>query len=64
MPRKSNKFQIDYFYMVIVLPVWKSSLRQMIQQGHNNRQINLEILKTLKPIVCGQNYEHGDLKEK
>ena len=49
--------------MVIVLPLWKSSLRQMIQQGHNNRQINLEILELLKPMVCRGDVQHGDLKE-
>ena len=54
---KDNKF-----YFVIVLPLQKSSLRKMIQERHNNRDINLMVLEKLKPIVCGQNNQHGDLK--
>ena len=50
--------------MVIVLPLRRSSLRKMIQDGHNDRQINLRVLKSLRPIVCDSPYSHGDLKEK
>ena len=50
--------------MVIVLPLRKSSFRKMIQLGHNNREINLKVLETLKPIVCDIDVNHGDLKEK
>ena len=50
--------------MVVVLPLRKSTLRKMIQDGHNNREINLKILKRLRPLVRGDwNYQHGDLKE-
>ena len=53
--------QDDKFYMAIVLPLRKSSLRKMIQLGHNNQEVNLKVLAKLKPIVC--NYvDHGDLK--
>ena len=48
--------------MAIVLPLRKTSLRKMIQNGHNNRDINLTILEKLKPIVCSLDYSHGDLK--
>ena len=52
-------------YMLIILPLRKSSFRKMIKEGHNNRQINLTVLENLKPIACGgQSYQHGDLKEK
>ena len=52
-------------YMIIVLPLRKSSFRKMIKERHNNRQINLTVLESLKPIVCGGWYhQHGDLKEK
>ena len=53
----------DKFYMAIVLPLRKSSLRKMIQMGHNNQDINLNVLAKLKPIVCGGvDGQHGDLK--
>ena len=48
--------------MAIVLPLRKSSLRQMIQERHNNPDINLTVLEKLKPIVCGDYDQHGDLK--
>ena len=48
--------------MAIVLPLRKSSLRKMIQNGHNNRDINLKVLEKLKPIVCNRYAHHGDLK--
>ena len=48
--------------MVIVLPLRKSSLRKMIQERHNNREINLTVLEKLKPIVSADFQEHGDLK--
>ena len=52
----------DKFYMAIVLPLRKASLRKMIQERHNNqRDINLTVLEKLKTIVC-ENYQHGDLK--
>ena len=47
--------------MAIVLPLRKSSLRKMIQNGHNNRDINLTVLAKLKSIVCRRD-NHGDLK--
>ena len=47
--------------MAIVLPLRKSSLRKMIQMGHNNQDINLKVLAKLKPIVFN-NDSHGDLK--
>ena len=47
--------------MAIVLPLRKTSLRKMIQNGHNNRDINLTVLAKLKPIVCNVE-SHGDLK--
>ena len=50
--------------MIIVLPLHKSSFRKMINERHNNRQVNLEVLENLKPIVYNQPYNHGDLKEK
>ena len=49
--------------MAIVLPLRKSSLRKMIQERHNNRDINLTVLEKLKPYVCGYD-DHGDLKVK
>ena len=54
-------FKDDKFYMAIVLPLRKSSLRKMVQERHNNRDINLTVLEKLKPIVCKYN-QHGDLK--
>ena len=48
--------------MAIVLPLRKSSLRKMIQNGHNNQDINLTVLAKLKPIVCSELKSHGDLK--
>ena len=52
------------FFMIIVMPLRKSSFRKMIKEGQNNRQINFTVLKNLKPIVCaGSGYQHGDLKE-
>ena len=33
----------------------------MIQQSHNDREINLEVLQKLKLIVCSDEY-HSDLK--
>ena len=48
--------------MAIVLPLRKSSLRKMIQKGHNNQDINLIVLAKLKPIVCRSADQHGDLK--
>ena len=47
--------------MANFLPLLKSSLRKMIQNRHNNRDINLKVLAKLKPLVCNSN-EHGDLK--
>ena len=47
--------------MANVLPLRKSSLRKMIQKGHNNQDINLTVLAKLKPIVLNI-YNHGDLK--
>ena len=47
--------------MAIVLPLKKSSLRKMIQNGHNNQDINLTVLAKLKPIVLSID-NHGDLK--
>ena len=47
--------------MAIVLPLRKSSLRKMIQNGRNNQDINLKVLAKLKPIVCHRD-SHGDLK--
>ena len=47
--------------MAIVLPLRKSSLRKMIQERHNNHEINLMVLEKLKPIVRS-GAEHGDLK--
>ena len=47
--------------MAIVLPLRKSSLRKMIQNRHNNRDINLTVLAKLKPIVHSD-VGHGDLK--
>ena len=53
----------DEFYLAIVLPLRKSSLRKMIQERHNDREINLKVLQTLKPLVCGEHdRQHGDLK--
>ena len=53
------------FFMIIVLPLRKSSFREMIKERHNNQQINLKVLKNLKPIVCDHAFrQHGDLKEK
>ena len=55
------------FYMIIVLPLRRSSFRKMIKERHNNRQINLTVLEKLKPIVCDSGFgafQHGDLKEK
>ena len=49
--------------MAIVLPVRKSSLRKMIQERHNNRDINLTVLERLKPLVS-VSIDHGDLKVK
>ena len=34
----------------------------MIQERHNNHDINLTVLEKLKPIVCNNDYQHGDLK--
>ena len=48
--------------MAIVLPLRKSSLRKMIQNGHNNQDINLMVLEKLIPIVCRSADQHGDLK--
>ena len=53
--------------MVIVLPLRKSSLRNMIHERHNDKEINLKVLQELKPIVCGAPYDngpyhHGDIK--
>ena len=50
--------------MIIVLPLRKSSFRKMINERHNDKKINLQVLESLKPIVCGWDYQHGDLKEK
>ena len=51
--------------MIIVLPLRKLSFRKMIEERHNNRQINLTVLEKLKPIVCSSRLnQHGDLKEK
>ena len=51
--------------MILVLPLRKSSFRKIIEEGRNNRQINLTVLESLKPIVCHRSpYQHGDLKEK
>ena len=47
--------------MAIVSRVRKSSLRKMIQNGDNNRIINLTVLARLKQIVCSDE-AHGDLK--
>ena len=47
--------------MVIVLPLKKSSLRKMIEERHNDKDINMKVLEKLKPIVCGPGF-HGDLK--
>ena len=47
--------------MAMVLPLRKSSFRKMIQNRHNNQDVNLKILGKLKPIVCGTD-QHGDLK--
>ena len=56
-----SNIQDDKFYMAIVLPLRKSSLRKMIEKRHNNQEVNLKVLAKLKPIVC--NYvDHGDLK--
>ena len=52
----------DKFYMAIVIPLRKSSLRKMIQNRHNNRDINLTVLAKLKPIACNEFVNHGDLK--
>ena len=60
----SNPLKKTSLYLIIVLPLRKSSLRKMIEKGHNNRQINLTVLENLKPIVCDSNYQHGDLKGK
>ena len=48
--------------MAIVLSLRKSSLRKMIQDRHTNRDINLTVLKKIKPIVSDKYYQHGDLK--
>ena len=48
--------------MAIVLPLKKSSLRKMIEEGHNDKDINLKVLEKLKPIVCSEYNSHGDLK--
>ena len=48
--------------MAIVLPLRKSSLRKMIQERHNNREINLTVLEKLKPILYHIFSGHGDLK--
>ena len=63
--KKISRIQGAEFYMVIVVPLRRSSLRKMIQDGHTDRQINLRVLKSLKLIVCSPfYYQHGDLKEK
>ena len=39
----------------------------MIEERHNNWQINLTVLENLKPIVCDDSddgKQHGDLKGK
>ena len=35
----------------------------MIKEGHNNRQINLKVLETLKIVCTTEAKSHGDLKE-
>ena len=59
-------FKDTGLFTIIVLPLRKLSFREMINERHNNRLINLKVLENLKPIVCdlwGKN-PHGDLKEK
>ena len=52
-------------YMIIVLPLRKSSFRKMINERHTNRKISLTVLENLKPILCNNHrIKHGDLKEK
>ena len=48
--------------MAIVLPLKKSSLRKMIEERHNDKDINLKVLEKLKLVVCKTNDSHGDLK--
>ena len=57
-------FKHTGLFMIIVLPLRKSSFRKMINERHNNRQISLTVLESLKPIVCDRHCSHGDLKEK
>ena len=63
---KISTIKDDKFYMANVLPLRKSSLRKMIQNGHNNRDISLTVLAKLKPIVLtdcvNRRDNHGDLK--
>ena len=45
----------DLFFMLIILPLRKTSLRELMQNnainGSNKRRIYLRVLKELKPIV-------------
>ena len=34
----------------------------MIEERHNDKDINLKVLEKLKPIICSNVYTHGDLK--
>ena len=51
------------FGIFIVLPLRRGSLRQMMDDGLLTRRLKIEVLNTIKPIVCAKNYSHGDIKD-
>ena len=34
----------------------------MMAKGKLTRRMKIKVLKVLKPIVCAENYSHGDIK--
>ena len=49
--------------MVIVLPLHRESLRQMMQQGRVNHLVKIQVLEMLKSKVVSGSYDHGDIKD-
>ena len=52
-------------YFVMIMKLRKCSLRQMMRTGFVSDRIKKKVLRGLKEIVVGDNYNltHGDLKE-
>ena len=52
-----------YFGMFIIMPLFRESLRQMMDLGRVDHSVKIHVLKKLKNVACHSHENHGDIKD-